>query len=83
MYKKNCSSDSDVFIEVCAAKGKVGELRRWLYGFRQAAAAWESHYAKQLEEVGFRRGWTTPVSFNHEESDVNLVVRGDDFTVIL
>ena len=80
----NSECTEDVFIElpeeVGAAKGKVGKLRRWLYGFRPAAAAWEAHYANKLEEVGLRRGLATPVSFYHEENDVNLVVHGDDFT---
>ena len=80
----NSECTEDVFIElpeeVGAAKGKVGKLRRWLYGFRPGAAAWEAHYANKLEEVGFRRGLVTPVSFYHEENDVNLVVHGDDFT---
>ena len=80
----NSECTEDVFIElleeVGAAKGKVGKLRRWLYGFRRAAAAWEAHYANKLEEVGFSRGLATPVSFYYEENDVNLVVHGDDFT---
>eukprot|EP00973_Karenia_brevis_P019615 2690590-Karenia_brevis.AAC.1 len=33
-----------------------GKLRRWMYGMRQAASAWESHYASRLEDVGFNRG---------------------------
>ena len=62
----NSECTEDVFIElpeeVGAAQGKVGKLRRWLYGFRPAAA-WEAHYANKLEEVCFRRGLETPVSF--------------------
>ena len=50
----NSECTEDVFIELGAAQGKVGKLRRWLYGFRPAAAAWEAHYANKLEEVGFR-----------------------------
>ena len=80
----NSECTEDVFIElpeeVGAAQDKVGKLRRWLYGFRPAAAAWEAHYAHKLEEVGFKRGLATPVSCYHEEKDVNLVVHGDDFT---
>ena len=56
----NSECTEDVFIElpeeVGAAQDKVGKLRRWLYGFRPAAAAWEAHYANNLEEVGFARG---------------------------
>ena len=31
---------------------KVGKVRRWFFGFRLAATAWEAHYATKLEEVG-------------------------------
>ena len=80
----NSECTEDVFIElleeVGAPQDKVGKLRRWLYGFRPAAAAWEAHYANKLGEVGCRRGLATPVSFYHKEKDVDLVVHGDDFT---
>ena len=80
----NPDCQGDVYIElpdeVGAGEDKVGKLRRWLYGFRPAAAAWENHYAAKLEEVGFKRGLATPVSFYHPKKDVNLVVHGDDFT---
>ena len=54
---QNSDCTEDVFVElpgeVGAAQDKVGNLRRWLYGSRPAAAA---GYAVKLEEVGFRRG---------------------------
>ena len=82
----NSECTEDVFIElpeeVGAAQDKFGKLRRWLYGFRPAAVAWEAHHANKLEEVGFARGLATPVPFYHKERDVNLVVHGDDFTFI-
>ena len=80
----NSDCKEDVFIELPEEAGAggdmVGKLRRWLYGFRPAAAAWEHHYAAKLEGEGFIRGLATPVSFYHHEKDVNLVVHGDDFT---
>ena len=39
-----CDRD-DVFVELPAeagAPGKRGRLRRWLYGMREAASAWEA-----------------------------------------
>ena len=82
----NSDCKDDVYIElpqeVGAGADEVGKLRRWLYGFRPAAAAWEAHYAGKLEGVGFRRGVATPVSFYHKDMDVNLVVHGDDFTFV-
>ena len=48
----NSKCTEDVFIElpeeVGAAKGKVGKLSRWLYGFRPAAAAWGSPLRQQV-----------------------------------
>ena len=80
----NSDCKEEVYIElppeVGAGADKVGKLRRWLYGFRPAAAAWEYHYAGKLEEEGFVRGLATPVSFYHREKDINVVVHGDDFT---
>ena len=65
------------------AGGGVARLRRWLYGMRPAARAWEDHYATKLvEEAGFRRGVSAPTVFWHPEADVSLVVHGDDFTAL-
>eukprot|EP00973_Karenia_brevis_P019608 2689731-Karenia_brevis.AAC.1 len=44
----------------------VKESRRWMYGMRQAASAWESHYASRLEGVGFERGVLCGVVFHQE-----------------
>ena len=59
--------EHDVYVELPEEAGeghdKVGRLRRWLYGFRPAAATWENHYAEKLQSVGFKRGVATPVSF--------------------
>ena len=47
----NSECTEDVFIElleeVGAAQDNVGKLRRWLYGFRPAAA-WEAHYPNKF-----------------------------------
>ena len=78
--------EEEVYVELPEEAGeglnKIGKLKRWLYGFRPAAAAWENHYAGKLQGVGFRRGMATPVSFYSEEEDINLVVHGDDFTFV-
>ena len=52
----------------------------WLCGFRQAAQAWENHYARKMEDVGFVRGIGTSVAFQHPERDLACAVHGDDFT---
>jgi hypothetical protein len=78
--------EADVFIELPSeAKveaGRCGKLVHWLYGFRPAAQAWESHYSSNLEGIGFKRGLASPVSFYSPESDVSCLVHGDDFTFV-
>jgi hypothetical protein len=64
------------------AGGGVGRLRRWLYGMRPAASAWEDHYAEKLKEAGFVRGRAAPTSFVNPETGVRVVVWGDDFTFL-
>ena len=72
-----------VFVELPSeAGGGVVRLRRWLYGMRPAARAWEEHYAKKLIEAGFRRGVSNSTVFWHPEGDISLVVHGDDFTAL-
>ena len=77
-----CSVDTFIELpeEVGAGPGYVGKLRRMLYGLRSAAATWENHYAAKLEQIGFARGVSTPVSFYHAGRGISLVVHGDDFT---
>jgi hypothetical protein len=66
--------------EAGVSKGKCGRLRRWLYGMRQAASAWEPHYAEKLESVGFIRGVSAATVFFNPIILVRCVVHGDDFT---
>ena len=55
---------------------------RWLYGMRQAAAAWEEEYAGKLVEFGFRRSRAAPTTFWDPRTDVRVVVWGDDLTML-
>ena len=68
--------------EAGAAPGKCGRLKRWLYGMRPAASAWEEDYASKLLGAGFKRGLAAPTAFYCERSGVRLVVHGDDFTFL-
>ena len=80
----NPRCEKDEYIELpseCGAgEGMCGKLNFWLYGFRPAAAAWEKHYSRLFEEVGFERGRSCGVVFYHEGRDLSLAVHGDDFT---
>ena len=62
-------------------EGKCGRLRRWLYGMRPAAKAWEDDYGEKLESIGFLRGKAAPTTFHRPVWKVRIVVHGDDFTV--
>ncbi len=56
----NPKCDQDVYIELPpetgCPEGMCGKLNYWLYGFRQAAAAWDALYGARFEGVGFKRG---------------------------
>ncbi len=66
--------------EAGAPPGKCGRLKRWLYGMRPAASAWEDDYAAKLLTTGFTRGASAPAAFFCESSGARLVVDGDGFT---
>ena len=38
--------------------GRYARMRRWLYGMRPAAQAWEEDYAAKMIGIGFARGLT-------------------------
>ena len=64
------------------AGGGVVRLRRWLYGMRQAASAWEEDYAEKLKMNDYERGLAAPTAFVNKKNGVRLVVWGDDFTFL-
>ena len=72
--------DVDVYVQL--PDGTVRRLRRWLYGMRLAAQAWEKDFTQRLEEVGFRRGKSCPTVFFREKTGCRCVVHGDDFTFL-
>ena len=62
-------------------EGMCAKLNYLLYGFRKAATAWEDHYSKLFESVGFQRGEACGVVFYNKERDISMAVHGDDFTL--
>ena len=81
----NSKCEEDVYVslpEECGCpKGMCAKLNYWLYGFRKAATAWEDHYSKLFEGVGFKRGEACGVVFYNKERDISMAVHGDDFTL--
>ena len=75
--------DEYAYIELpgeAGKSGKCGRLKRWLYGMRQAASAWERDYTTKLEALGFKKGLAASTVFYCESVGVRCVVHGDDFT---
>ena len=48
----------------CDPPGHCRRLRRWLYGMRHAASAWEEHFSNKLAECGLMAGESSPVVFS-------------------
>ena len=62
--------------------GVCGILRKSMYGCRDAAALWESHYSKVLIKGGFEKGRASPCCFFHRNRGIWVVVHGDDFITV-
>ncbi len=63
-------------------RGSVARLKRWLYGMRSAAKAWEDGCAKNLRAAEQNRGQAAPTVVHEPVGDVSLVVHCDDFTAL-
>ena len=63
-----------------AEPGKVGMLKKSLYGTRDAAMNWTAAYTSVLvDKIGFTQGVSTPCAFYHAGYGIRTVVHGDDF----
>jgi len=78
----NGKVQDDVYAYVRLPDGRVWRLKRWLYGMRPAAQAWEEDFAKRLEGIGFERGKSAPTTFFRRSTGCRCVVHGDDFTFL-
>ena len=61
-----------------AEPGKVGILRKTMYGTRDAAAQWEKYYTDALKELGFVGGLFCPCLLHHPRRGIAMWVHGDD-----
>lgn len=62
--------------------GRCRRLRKWLYGMRPAANAWEEDFSGKLAGMGLKAGKSSSVVFCDVEREVRCVVHGDDFTFL-
>jgi hypothetical protein len=65
-----------------AKSGVCGKLRRWLYGMRPAASAWEADFTEKLTQFGLLKGVSVPTAFYDKIRNLRCVVHGDDFTFL-
>ena len=72
-----------MYAYVTLPDGKCWKLKRWLYGMRPAASAWEEDFTKNMEKAGYRVGKAAPTVFYNKETDGRCVVHGDDFTFLV
>ena len=72
----------DEFVFVKLLDGKIWRLKRWLYGMRSAAQAWEEEYASKMIDIGFARRASNSTVFHRQSTGCRCVVHGDDFTFL-
>ena len=72
----------DVYAYVTLPDGTCWRLKRWLYGMRPAASAWEEDFARNMEKAGYKAGAVAPTVFFNKEMDGRCVAHGDDFTFL-
>ena len=76
-------ADEVAFVQLPGSPpGTCSRLKRWLYGMRQAASAWERDFVEKLAEIGMVSGKSSPVVFHDPKTGVRAVVHGDDFTFL-
>ena len=63
-------------------EGMCGKLNYVLYGTRDAAHNWEREYTATLVDQGFSVGRSTTCVSRHEQRNIDIVVHGDDFTLL-
>ena len=77
--------DNNIYVDLpheMAEPMMCGRLKKALYGTRDAAHAWEQEYTQTLNNIGFHTGESSTCIFYHDTRQLELVVHGDDFTII-
>ena len=61
--------------------GKIGLMRKSMYGTRDAASNWERDWQEHVKSWGFRLGLSSKNLFHHVENRVSGLTHGDDFVL--
>ena len=61
--------------------GKVGLMKKSMYGKRDAASNWERDCQEHVKNWGFQLGLSSENLFHHKENRVSGLTHGDDFVL--
>ena len=59
--------------------GKIGLMKKNMYGTRDAASNWERDWQEHVRNWGFQLGLRSKNLFHHKENRVSGLIHGDDF----
>jgi hypothetical protein len=65
--------------DVMKKKGKVGILRKAMYGTRCAPQVWQNLVRERMTELGFEESAEVPCLYVHQAMNVKVVTHVDDF----
>ena len=66
---------------MCTDVGKVGLMKKSMYGTRDAASNWERDWPVHVRNWGFQHGLSSRNLFHHKENRVSGLTHGDDFVL--
>ena len=61
--------------------GKIGLMKKRMYGTRDAASNWERDWQEHVKKWGFQLGVSSKNLFHHKENRVSGLTHGDDFVL--
>ena len=61
--------------------GKVGLMKKSMYGTRDAASNWERDWQENIKKWGFQLGLSSKNLFHHKGNQVSGLTHGDDFVL--
>ena len=63
-------------------EGMCGMLNVSMYGTRDAVLNWATEYGDTLKAAGYKQGVANPCLFWNPDTDVSIMVHGDDFVAV-